>query len=76
MATQTINRNPRQPWRINKAILKNETISYSRTLNHQSVAIISKPGFTDVSMFGFDEIYTVSFSLDPIVEHVKDVWMI
>lgn len=76
MATQTINRNPRQPWRINKAILKNETISYSRTLNHKSVAIISKPGFTDVSMFLFDEIYTVSFSLDPIVEHVKDVWMI
>lgn len=40
------------------------------------MSIVEKPGFTDVSMFQFDEIYSVTFSLDPIVDHVKDVWMI
>ena len=76
MVQQTINRNPRQPWVINKAVLKNETISYSRTLSANKVAIGKKPSFTDVSMFEFDEIFTVTFTLEPFVKHVKDIWMI
>jgi len=76
MVQQTINRNPRQPWVINKAVLKNETIAYSRTLSNSKVAIGKKPAFTDVSMFEFDEIYTVAFTLEPFVKHVKDIWMI
>jgi hypothetical protein len=76
MATQTINRNPRQPWLINKAVLKNETISYTRSMSSSKVAIVKKPDFKDVSMFEFDEIYTVFFSLEPYVTHVKDIWMI
>lgn len=51
MAQQVINRNPRQPWRMNKAILKNETLSYSRALSSAKVSIDKKPDFTDVSSF-------------------------
>ena len=56
--------------------MKNETISYSRTLSNKHIDIVKKPSFSDQSMFNFDEIYTLTFSLDPIVQHTKDIWMV
>jgi hypothetical protein len=45
-------------------------------MSSTKVAIVKKPDFSDVSMNEFNEIYTVDFSLEPYVTHVKDIWMI
>jgi hypothetical protein len=37
--------------------------------------MITKPGFQTVAMNGFEEIYSLTFSLEPWVRHVKDIWI-
>jgi len=45
-------------------------------LSSKKVSIEKKPEFTAVSTFSFDEIYSLAFTLEPVVTHVKDIWMV
>jgi hypothetical protein len=45
-------------------------------MSTRKVAIEKKPSFTKVSSFQFDEIYSIAFTLEPIVLHTKDIWLV